>query len=74
MGRVLTRIVVVVSAVALGGLALADETKTPLKVQGDKASQKQGIVSVTDAQGNPIDLRGNAAPPKPESQRKVSGS
>src|SRR5262245_29597383 len=73
MGRVFTRIVVVVSAVALGGLALADDSKTPLKVQGDKALQKRGIVSVTDAQGNPIDLRSNAAPPKPNSvmTRKV---
>src|SRR5262245_45628852 len=76
MGRVFTRIVVIVSAVGLGGLALADDAKTPLKVQGDKALQKQGIVSVTDAQGNPLDLRGNAAPPKPDSvtKRKVSGT
>jgi hypothetical protein len=65
---------VVVSALALGGVTLADDS-TPLKVQGDKDLQKKGIVSVTDAQGNPIDLRGNAAPPKPDAvKRTVTGT
>ncbi|HEX4826061.1 MAG TPA: hypothetical protein VFV19_17315 [Candidatus Polarisedimenticolaceae bacterium] len=75
MGRVLTRIVVVVSAFALGGLALADDATAPQKVQGDKELQKRGVVSVTDANGTPIDLRGSAAPPKPETAKhKVTGA
>ena len=71
MRRVISRLLVTVVTVTSFGVGFAGEKASSQNLADETQTGKQGVSSVTDAQGNPIDLRSSAVPEA--TSRKTTG-